>query len=47
MCIFAKGFGFELAAVSELNLEGFQFNKVKTYKLFTFTIGTFISQSSS
>jgi len=37
-----KGFGFELVAASELNLEGVQFNKVKTYRLFTFAIGTYI-----
>ena len=41
MCIYSKG--FELEGVSELNLDGVQFNEVKTYKLFTFTSGTFMS----
>ncbi len=33
----SKEGGFSLKLQSELNLEGVQFNKVKTYKLFTLT----------
>jgi len=35
------GVALSLKLLSELNLEAVQFNKVETYKLFTFTSGTF------